>query len=253
MATALGKILYDSRLADATPVASTTAAGFSVLNLRDWRPYTWWKPTALPATVTVDCGSAKAADYALLYGHDLFTQSATVEIRGSTDNFSASNVLVASLTPSSNQPQLIQFSSVSYRYWRLRFTGSTMPSIAIAALGAALSLPKFLRLGFDPLAREVMGEGSNRSADGHPLGRVVTHEMWRQQIEVRNATWSWVRASFLPAWRAHLRGTPFVFAWDPGDYPDELRLVQAATQVSAAPKSGGLLDLSFGVEGVHPL
>src|SRR3954464_7747325 len=99
------KFLYDNRFNDAVPVASTTAAGdFNVLNLLDFRPYTWWKPTALPATVTIDSGSAKAADFAMIYGHDLFTQGATLEIRKSTDNFAANDVLVATKTPTSNDP-----------------------------------------------------------------------------------------------------------------------------------------------------
>jgi hypothetical protein len=96
MATAKPKFLYDNRLNDGTPVASTTAAGnFNVLNLRDWRPFTWWKPVSLPATVTVDSGVARPADYALIYGHDLHDAQVAVEIRGSTDNFVASDVLVA--------------------------------------------------------------------------------------------------------------------------------------------------------------
>jgi len=96
MATAKPKFLHDNRLDDGTPVASSTAAGnFNVLNLRDWRPFTWWKPTALPATVDEDSGVARAADYALIYGHDLHDAQVAVEIRGSTDNFAASDVLLA--------------------------------------------------------------------------------------------------------------------------------------------------------------
>lgn len=88
------KIMHDNRLDDATPVASLTDADpqFDVLNLRDWRPYTFWKPASLPATVTVDSGVLRAADYALIYGHDLHTAQAAVQLRGSTDNFAASDV-----------------------------------------------------------------------------------------------------------------------------------------------------------------
>src|SRR3990172_3347449 len=161
-------ILHDNNLDDDTPGASPTASGFSVLNLRDWRPYTWWKPTVIPATVTVDCGSAQAADYALLWGHDLFTAGCTVEVRGSTDNFAASNVLVATSTPTSDDPLLIQFTSVSYRYWRLTFTTGTAPSIAIAAIGAKLMVPGWFEDGFDPRGRTAKGQ-FNRSVDGHPL------------------------------------------------------------------------------------
>jgi hypothetical protein len=161
-------LYYDNRFADATPTASTTATGFAVANLRDWRPYTWWKPTALPATVTVDCASPKAADYALLYGHNLGTTGCTVQIRGSTDNFAASDVLVATSTPTTDAPLLIPFTGVSYRYWRLRIITGTAPSIAIAAIGTALELPTWLPQGFDPVGCEVVGSVA-RNANGQPL------------------------------------------------------------------------------------
>ena len=94
--TAKPKFLHDNRLNDGTPVASTTAVGnYNVLNLLDFRPFTWWKPTALPATVTIDSGVPRAADYALIYGHDLHDAQVAVEVRGSTDNFAASDVLLA--------------------------------------------------------------------------------------------------------------------------------------------------------------
>ncbi len=245
----LPKILYENRLSDAVPVASTTAAGFDVLNLRDFRPYTWWKPTAMPATVTVDCGSAKAADYAVVHGHDLFTQGATIEVRASTDNFVGSNVLVATKTPTSDDPFLLQFASVAYRYWRFNLTGASAPALAIAAVGSALELPKRLKIGFDPLGRVVQGQ-ENRSVEGHPLGAVIYHEEWSEQIALRNVTWTWLRATFLPAWRAHLKHNPFVFAWDPTDHADEIKLVRTKGQFRAPTNAGTFADLTFDVSGV---
>ncbi len=246
--TGLPKILYDSRLADATPAASTTAAGTSALNLRDWRPYTWWKPTALPATVTVDCGAAKAADYAAVYNHDLATQGATLEVRGSTDNFSASNVLLASVTPTADTPILLTWASVAYRYWRFRITGSTMPSMAIAAIGAALDLPRRPKQGFDPVGRAAKGDTS-LSEGGHPLGRAVSYEAWSESVTVRT-NWTWLRSTWLPAWKAALRGRPFLFAWDPTDHPDEIRLVMAGDSFRAPTLAGETVDLQFDVQGL---
>lgn len=111
--------LYDNRLA-ATVAASTTATGYAAANVIDWRPYTWWKPTALPATLTQDCGAAAAADYALVYGHDLATHGCAIDIRGSTDNFVASNVLLDTHNAADSGAILRLFGSASYRYWRLR-------------------------------------------------------------------------------------------------------------------------------------
>lgn len=118
------RLLFDNRFADATPVASSTAAGnFNVLNLADSRTNSWWKPTALPATVTVDCGVAKLADALGIAGHDLGSKGATVEVRGSTDNFVASDVLLASLSPTTDTPLFSRFTSAGYRYRRLKFLG----------------------------------------------------------------------------------------------------------------------------------
>jgi hypothetical protein len=246
----LPALYFDNRFADATPVASSTASGTAAANVADWRPYTWWRPTALPATLTVDCGSARAADYALIWGHTLFTAGCTVEVRGSTDNFGASNVLVASLTPTSDEPFLITFGAVSYRYWRIRITGAaTMPSLAIAAIGSVLQLPVGLPEQFDPIGRKVEGQ-TNRNENGQPLGRVVQFESWTESLKLQKVSWAWIRATWLPAWRAHLRSSPFVFAWAPVGYPAELRLVTAGEQFTTPHMAGGRADLTVELKGV---
>jgi len=251
MATDYPKILHDNRLDDGTPSASSTASGdYSVLNLRDFRPYTWWKPTALPATVTVDCGSAREASYWAVYGHDLFARACTIELRASTDNFAASNVLVDSLTPASDDPFVRYFTSASYRYWRLNITGgASMPSLAIAAIGAELDIPAYLSSGFDPLGRMIKGQ-YNRSESGHPLGRTVKFEEWAESLRFELVTWAWVRASWLPAWRAHVRDEPFIFSWDPSGHPAEVVLVAVKDQFKTPHKPGSYTDLSFDVLGV---
>lgn len=244
------RIFYDNRLADATPVASSTAAGnFAAANVVDWRAYTWWKAGVLPATLTVDCGVAKAADFALLAGHELHSVGASLEVRGSTDNFSASDVLVASGTPGSDGPFLLTFGSVSYRYWRLRVTGSTPPAIAIAAIGAMLEFPVGCASGFDPIGRKAVGQG-NRNENGHPLGSVVDFEQWESDLRFEKVSWDWVRDTFLPAWRAHLRGTPFAFGWNTPAYGSELVIVTAGMQWSTPHFAGSFADLSIKLSGV---
>ena len=243
-------ILYHNRLDDAAPTASTTAAGYDVDNLADWRPYTWWQPTAMPATVTVNCGSAKPADYALVWGHDLYSKSATLEIRGSTDNFSSSDVLVDTITPTSDDPFLLQFASASYQYWRFKITGAGgNPSLAIAAIGVAMEMECGVELGFDPLMRRITGQ-SNISESGNPLGKSIAFEEWGATLRFPQVAWTWMRTDFIPAWKAHLRSTPFVFAWDPGDHDDELYLVTSADTLSAPHDNPDYCALSFDVRGL---
>lgn len=248
----LPKLFFDNRFADAIPVATSTAFGdYAAANVADMRPYTWWKANALPASLTVDCGSAKAADFALVYGHDLYTQGAMVEVRGSTDNFSASNVLVASYTPSSNNPFLKEFTSASYRYWRITITGAAgnKPAIAIAMIGKAFVIPHGLSDGVDPLWRKENGT-SNSNDNGHPLGKIIDFEQYKQSLAFKNLPWDWLRSDWLPAWRTHLRGSPFVYAWDSIRYPDEMYLLTTTGGFSAPHNRGKLAKLTVSVVGV---
>jgi hypothetical protein len=244
------KLLFDNRLADAIPVASSTSAGnFAAANVADARPYTWHKPSAMPCTNRVDCGSAKAADYALVYGHDLFTKGTTFEVRGSTDNFTTSNVLIATKTPTSNAPFLLEFNSASYRYWGYALTGATAPSIAIAMIGAALVMPRYLNAGFDPIGESAVQQ-SNQNENGFPLGKIITSNLYKEKINLQNVQWSWLRATFNPAWESNLKASPFVLAWDSVGYPSELQLVVSGGSFTASHKPGGLADLNFDISGV---
>ena len=251
---AFPRFFYDNRFADNTPAASSTAAGnYAAANLADWRPYTYWLGTLLPATITVDCGVAKAADYALVMGHNLHSVGASVEIHGSTDNFSTSDVTVASGTPADDTPYLLTFASVAYRYWQLKLTGSTPPTVAIAAIGAKLEAPVGLAQQFDPLTRVINGQ-SNQNENGHPLGTVVYFEEWEQDLTFEKVSWSWVRSTFLPAWRSSLRGSPFAFGWDTDNEPSEILLVSggnsSAQSFETPHYSGSVCDLVLHLSGV---
>jgi len=249
--TGLPKILYDSRLADIALVASSVAAGFDVQNIIDFRPYTWFRPNAMPATITANLATAGGADYCFVYGHDMATQGTTFEVRGSTDNFATVDLLVATITPTNNKPFLLTFTSVNYNDFRINLTGATTPSIAIIALGEALTLPRRLLQGFDPLGRKALGQ-INVSAKGHPLGKVFEFEQWNETLNFNNITWDWLRNNFVPAWNTQLRGAPFGWAWDPVNHADEVYLVESNGEFSTPHNQGTFASLSMDISGVVP-
>lgn len=246
---ALSKILFTNLLAAGALSASTTAVGYAVASLGDFRPYTWWKGTAMPEYVTVDYGSPVAANMLAVFGHDLGTRGATLEVRGSTDNFAASDVLVASKTPTTDDPFSVSFTQVAYRYWRLKATGATVVSLACPILGLAMELPCGLEAPFDPVGRKVEGRRISNN-NGQPLGNLVDFESWEATLKLRAITWSWVRATWLPAWKSALRSQPFAFAWDPTNYPDEVRLVTTDGDFDTPHSSGSICELSVKLKGV---
>lgn len=245
-------IAWDNRFADATPVASSTALG-AAANLADFRPYTQWAPSVMPATVTVNSGAAKAADSLAVYSHNLGSKGATIEVHGSTDNFGVSDVLVATFTPANDLPFVLQFASASYPYWRIRVTGASAPTLSVAALGAGLTMPIGLPYGFGAVDREAMGQ-QNISETGQPLGSAIMFEKWKQTLNFQEVDKDWLRNTFIPAWKAALRGKPFLFAWCLYLYPNEVSLVQVPTpQKFSAPQfNARSCSLQFDVEGIAP-
>ncbi|MDJ0513088.1 MAG: hypothetical protein QNJ62_06560 [Methyloceanibacter sp.] len=413
--------LYDNRLDDGTPVASTTETGFDVLNLRDWKPYTFWKPTAVPATVTVDAGVPRPTDYALLWGHNLYSSNVRFDVEHSSDNFVADTTTL-SYSAESDKPLAVYFTEVTKRYWRLalsennlltrteefdhadwsllqasleanavlppgaltaayrltqvtdafdnisqdvtltastnhrmsifakpddtvdsllriqdltagselanirigwvngvpstasslgasnityedqgdgwyrcgfQFTTSVntsfqvqiqpdrdalgrslfvtgahvhagtpnffynpvgagtqlIPTIAIASIGKLLEMPAGLPQRFDPTMREPQGRLS-RSAAGHPLGRTTDFEMWDADLRFRWASKAFVRGAWRTAWDSHMRDNPFVFAWDRGNYPEELFLVNQTRGYTSPHSSGDVVEIVMKVEGL---
>lgn len=248
------KLLFDNRFSDAAPVASDTAAGnYAAANVNDARSYTWWKGLAMPCYLRVHNAALKPVDYALILGHDMFTQGATLEVRGSTDNFVTSNVLIATVTPTSNDPFLVEFAAATYLDLEFNFTGPTNPSIAMALLGSAFVMPKFISSGFDPIGRSVIGQ-ANANEEGNPLGKIINFEARQQSLQFANVTYAWLRATWLPAWNSYLRASPFILAWDSVNYPAELAYLtmddgSGNAGFSSPHKPGGLVDLSFNVYG----
>ena len=257
IAESIGAYLKTTSAAITTPTSavsvSSTAAGFSVDNLFDWRHYTWWKPATDPASgsvdIFIDMGSPTAADYLLIAGHNLASTGCTLEVIASDNAFVSANYSIASAAPTTDAPLLLSFTSASHRWWMLRFYLGAAPTIAIAAIGAKLELPTWLPQGFDPTGRQVEST-TNRNANGQPLGRVIDFESWQQTISLQSIPWSWIRDTFTPAWESHLRSKPFGFCWEPGSYADEVRLVVAGDRFDTPHRSGLLTDLSLDLSGV---
>jgi hypothetical protein len=134
-------------------------------------------------------------------------------------------------------------------YFKVEAANSGIPTLAIAATGERLDIPAYHVNGFDPIGREPVGQ-YNKSVAGKHLGKTIKYEEWSQAVSYEFVTWAWLRATWLVAWKAHLRGQPFVYVWDRDNHPTEIRLVVIDGGFKGPHRSGqvGILSFSMSAE-----
>ena len=236
MAQAKPLIIYDNVLENGgTLTADSTATGYDVLNLKDWRPYLKWAATdtTSPVHVTYDDGASPAADAdcLVLYGHNLNTIGATVTLQYSTTGAWGGEEVDAftAEAPSADTVYLKEFTAPgAKRYWRLRITGSlsAAPEIGMLVFGKKLQMERFILGEFDPTTEGIAGV-SERNDDGQILGSAVLHNPIAITASWARLTPSWVDSTFRPVWNSHIkRLKPFFWAWDPGDHSSEVYFVK---------------------------
>lgn len=119
------RIYYPNRL-DVAPTitgSSQASASLSASNVAHDHVVKVWRTGTASATetVTFDFGASVAATSAIIFAHTLLGTDSNIELRKSTDNFAANDVLVATFTWAAT-PMLVTFSTTSSRYWRVKFT-----------------------------------------------------------------------------------------------------------------------------------
>lgn len=219
-------ILADNRFLNGTPTATDTAAGYSVLNIRDLKSFTSWKGASSGTKyLTVDCGSAKVADTLAIFKHNLGTAGATVSVESSPDNSTWTNRL-AGFVPSTDRAILKTFITQTYRYWRVKIvTASTAASIAELMLGVRMEFPYPPDSPFIPASLKIEAD-SNRSKTGQLLGTVVRYKPYKIAPKWSSLSRSWVDATFRPFWEGYASELyPFFWAWDVTTFPSDVRFV----------------------------
>lgn len=209
-----------------TITASSTESGFSVNDIKDFKPYSVWKAGSLtsPQTLDMDRGApGEAADYVAFVNHNLHNLGTTVEIRA--DTFTPPTTVRATITPSNGSVTYQAFTNPgALRYWRVAIIDSappfaSAPYIGELWLGLKTELPEFLAPDFDPFFDDVEVSGE-RSDGGNYLAAILRGHSHRGTIQFGAA--GAVRASFTsdlsPFIDQHAnRGYPWIFIVDPDD------------------------------------
>ncbi|MBT9168563.1 MAG: hypothetical protein DDT19_01910 [Syntrophomonadaceae bacterium] len=225
-------ILFDNRFNDGTPTATSTAAGFSVLNIRDGKTYTYWRAAHAGTNfITVDCGVARSAGCIAIVGHNLGTASAMVTVETSNDNITW--IGRANFAPPSDRAffRLLP-AEVTARFWRIRIdTASVIPFIAVAMIGRGTTLPSPPDTPFVPYRESIEAE-SSIGKTGQILGSVIRFRPIQISARFSNVPRLWIAGAFMHFWNYASFLRPFFWVWDAGAFPNMIFYVTIDNEFS---------------------
>lgn len=243
------RIGYQSILPAATLTGTAGATGFALASVTNPATYERYKPTAMPATIHADAAAAVAVDYVGIAAHNLGSLACTVYVESSTDDVAWTTRLT--MTPTDDTALFGMFDSVSARYWRLRITGATAPTVGVVYLGTMLTMQRTIYGGHSPLTlSRVTAVRPSVSETGQWLGATEVRRGFSTSFAWKNLTAAWYRANFDPFVATNPRARPFFIAWRPYSYPAEVGYCWATGDFS--PSNSGprdFMSVDMKVEG----
>lgn len=216
-------ILYSNVLTLATPTATDTATGSTVLGLCDYRVYTTWEAASAGVKyVTVNCGSAQPVDALGMVGHNLATGGINVSVESSANGADWTERFAA-WGPTYDRAFLATFAQVSAQYWRIKFAaGSAAPIVGEAYLGARMTFPKAPDIPFTPYV-EAVETTAPIGKTGHILGASVAFKGLTLTPKWGYLTRAWVQSDFKVFWDWHASDMlPFFYASDLTLFPSDV-------------------------------
>lgn len=209
--------------------------------------YEFWRPTAMPATWTLDAGSSVSANYFGIASHTL--AGCAIQIEGSNDG--SSFTVIDSLSQTDNSQIMFLFAPVSYRYWRLNILSGAIPSVGVVYVGTTLDMTRPYYAGVTPISLSKDHTiRNNRSEGGQWLGRTVIRTGASMSASFKNLENEWVRTLFAD-FMADAVLYPFFFGWRPDNYPEDVGYVWVNEDIK--PSNQGIRDwmtVSFNMAGI---
>jgi hypothetical protein len=160
-----------------------TASGFSLEDIKDYKPWKIWKSddTTSPINIDIDLGvgNTGTADYVMLVNHNMLANGATVTVQSDNDvAFGSPTALLAATAPDSDDVWFKGFTvGPAERYFRVILTDpaapfAAAPFIGELFLGLRTTLTEYMNPDIDPFMKGVEAQ-SNRSEGGQYLGSIL--------------------------------------------------------------------------------
>jgi len=223
----LPMVLWDNLLSYSTVTltASTSNTLGPVANCITESTYDYWQPTAIPAWVQGNFGSAKTINSVALIGHTLGSTGATVYIQSSPDGTTwttKSTVMV----PTDDSPILAIFADFSAQYWRVYIpsrTGTAYPVIGIVMMGDRFVFPAGVMPSYTPIWQaQIVELLQSKSLGGQFMGNRVIRQGAETSINLVSFSRTFAEEDLQPFKAWYNGGHAFVWASGPSIFTKDV-------------------------------
>ena len=241
-----------SPIVGGTPTASTQATGFEAVNANDDLTWTFWKPTAMPATWDMTFG-VQNISYCAIAAHNFGSVLTGVQLQ-EWDGAAWVNIFNAQ-TPTDDDPLVFLFAQRNTDRLRLRFTNA-IPTVGVIWIGSVIEFPqKCVWTGGVPFNEATESVFTDAISDGgHVLERFSTRKASSCQMTINNLSESWA-ASVLPVLKTHMANRPIFMADRPSAYPKSVTFGSQAEPLRAERTKnvlGAARTVQFNIVGNAP-
>jgi hypothetical protein len=220
----LPTVLWNNLLIGKTLAASSEAVDYPKENIRTENTIKAWRPTALPAQLSVDLGSSTSVDSFALVGHDCGTKGNTILLQSSPDN--SVWTTRCTVVPTDNTTVMGLFTAFSARYWRINISGGTVPTISVFMLSQRFNLPAGVKPPYNPVWLSQDYELLTASTmGGQFMGNRVLRKGGRTNISLVSFETVFVSTTLLPFREHYNSGKAFVFAASPSVFAQDVGYV----------------------------
>ena len=253
--TTQATVLWQNRLTALNYAASTSAVGYPAINATAADTATSWKPTAVPATLSFNYGSAIAIDSVGVAAHNLSTVGATINVQSSPNN--STWTTRATATPTNSEDLLFLFPSVSAQYWRVQITGG-IANIGVLFFGSRLVFPYAPVDSYTPLnhARKYT-KFFNTSLGGHLITNRVQSMESSTDVDLGFVQRTFVDGPLVEFKSWYDQGGTFFYAGCPSLYPLDIGYCTSGSEDETVAveyiQGNRLANLSFGLRAYNGL
>lgn len=214
------RVLWNSISRRGTVAVSTEATGYEGVNAATATQSDAWKPTAMPATWTLNFDAVETISAVAIDTHTIGSTGTQVLLQ---EWDGSAWVDVMEFTPDDDAPIAMLFAPRETDQIRVRFFGSSEPEMAIIHCSDALELPQLVHNGVTtPINMAYVTEyQENLSEQGLFLGRSVRYSKPQNEFNVKHVTRYWVENTLLP-FIEDAREYPFFLLESPLAYPESL-------------------------------